>query len=343
MVIVARPVAAAWLAGVVLAAGGPASGDARGSEVLAAACRGGAPAEEPCRGALEQAAADDALALAEQWVASKRYAPALQVLEQLRRRQPWNTRFAQRLHEVRSLAEEAAWLARRGEGAAPPIAAAPAAETAPLAAAPFATEADLALVETRCTRLAGEAALAACDQVLAVRPRDARILAARGDLLLTLNRAAEAVVAYRAAAAQAPSAALAQKIALAEAIVRPAPLALDQQLLALARAQDQGLISRAEYERQRAALLQPPGPVAVAGSAAGAPLDAAAFGRFHALVIGNNAYRHLDRLETAVNDARAIGDVLRAHYAFDVRLLTDATRADIVEVLDEYRSRLEPA
>ncbi|MFO1265960.1 MAG: hypothetical protein U1F67_03685, partial [Rubrivivax sp.] len=83
MGIVARPVAAAWLAAVVLAAG-QLSGDARGNEVLAAACRGGAPADEPCRGALEQAAADDALALAEQWVASKRYAPALQVLEQLR-------------------------------------------------------------------------------------------------------------------------------------------------------------------------------------------------------------------------------------------------------------------
>ncbi|MFO1286952.1 MAG: caspase family protein [Rubrivivax sp.] len=341
MGIVARPVAAAWLAAVVLAAG-QLSGDARGNEVLAAACRGGAPADEPCRGALEQAAADDALALAEQWVASKRYAPALQVLEQLRRRQPWNTRVAQRLHEVRSLAEEAAWLARRSEGAAPPMPALPAAPIAPVAPAPFATGADLALVETRCTRLAGEAALAACDQVLAVRPRDARILAARGDLLLTLNRAAEAVVAYRAAAAQAPSPALAQKIALAEAIVRPAPLALDQQLLALARAQDQGLISRAEYERQRAALLQPPGPIATPSSAASASPDPAAFGRFHALVIGNNTYRHLDRLETAINDARAIGDVLRTHYAFEVRLLTDATRADIVEVLDEYRSRLEP-
>lgn len=35
------------------------------------------------------------------------------------------------------------------------------------------------------------------------------------------------------------------------------------------------------------------------------------FGRFHALVIGNDCYRHLLPLETAVNDARAVADLLR--------------------------------
>lgn len=316
------------MAAVVLAGAGW-SLSARGNEALAAACQGGAAGDEPCRGALERAPASDVLAIVEQWVATRRYASAQQALEQLRRRQPWNTRVAQRLHEVGSLAEEAAWLARRQPAAAP--------------AASAASDSDLALVETRCTRLAGEVALAACDQLLAVRPGDARILAARGDLLLTLNRAAEALVAYRAAAARAPSPALAQKISLAEAIVRPVPLALDQQLLALARAQDMGLINRAEYERQRAALLAAPGPAAPAAATAATPLDPATLGRFHALVIGNNAYQHLERLETAVNDARVVGEVLRAQYGFEVRQLMDATRADIVEVLDEYRSRLEPA
>lgn len=293
MNIAARPVTVAMLAAAVLA-GAFVGAAARGSEVLAAACQRSAPADEPCRGALEQAAAGDVLALAEQWVAARRYAPAQQVLEQLRRRQPWDARVEQRLHEVRSLAEEAAWLARRRDDAA------------------SAAVGDLALVETRCTRLSGGEALAACDRVLLVRPGDARILTARGDLLLTLNRAPEALGAYRAAAARAPSPALAQKIALAEAIVRPVPLAQE-------------------------------GAASAASGAVPALPDAAAFGRFHALVIGNNAYRHLDRLETAINDARAIGDVLRAHYGFTVRLLTDATRAEIVEVLDEYRSRLEPA
>jgi uncharacterized caspase-like protein len=64
------------------------------------------------------------------------------------------------------------------------------------------------------------------------------------------------------------------------------------------------------------------------------------FGRYHALVIGIDAYRHLDRLDTAINDARAIAALLSDDYKFDVTLLTDATRADIVDTLDDFRSRL---
>jgi len=66
------------------------------------------------------------------------------------------------------------------------------------------------------------------------------------------------------------------------------------------------------------------------------------FGRYHALVIGIDAYRHLPRLATAVNDATAIARVLQSRYGFAVRLMADATRAEIVETLDEYRAKLEP-
>src|SRR5690606_18435930 len=69
MNIAARPVTVAMLAAAVLA-GAFVGAAARGSEVLAAACQRSAPADEPCRGALEQAAAGDVLALAEQWVAA---------------------------------------------------------------------------------------------------------------------------------------------------------------------------------------------------------------------------------------------------------------------------------
>jgi hypothetical protein len=64
------------------------------------------------------------------------------------------------------------------------------------------------------------------------------------------------------------------------------------------------------------------------------------FGRYHALVIGIDSYKHLPRLETARNDARAIAAILRDHYDFKVRLLTDASREQIMEALDEYRERL---
>lgn len=64
------------------------------------------------------------------------------------------------------------------------------------------------------------------------------------------------------------------------------------------------------------------------------------FGRYHALVIGNNAYEHLPRLETAVNDAETVSTLLRQHYGFAVTLLLDATRDKIILALDKMRTTL---
>jgi len=64
------------------------------------------------------------------------------------------------------------------------------------------------------------------------------------------------------------------------------------------------------------------------------------FGRYHALVIGNNAYTDMSPLKTAVNDASAIADLLRTTYGFTVTLLTNATREDIITALDQLRATL---
>ena len=63
-------------------------------------------------------------------------------------------------------------------------------------------------------------------------------------------------------------------------------------------------------------------------------------GAYHALVIGNNAYRDLMNLETAVNDADEVSTLLREQYGFEVTTLFDATRYDIVTALNELRSTL---
>jgi hypothetical protein len=60
-----------------------------------------------------------------------------------------------------------------------------------------------------------------------------------------------------------------------------------------------------------------------------------------ALVIGINNYRHLGKLNTAVNDAQEVARVLRDLYGFEVKLLTDAGRAEIVTALNEYQQRLD--
>ncbi|MDP6280098.1 MAG: caspase family protein, partial [Nitrospinota bacterium] len=64
------------------------------------------------------------------------------------------------------------------------------------------------------------------------------------------------------------------------------------------------------------------------------------FGSYHALVIGNNAYRNVKPLRTAVNDARAVANFLRNSYGFQVTLLTDATRGKILSALEKMRRQL---
>ncbi len=74
-----------------------------------------------------------------------------------------------------------------------------------------------------------------------------------------------------------------------------------------------------------------------------AELKSIEFGRYHALVIGNNDYRALPRLKTAVNDATIIKDVLKDKYGFQVTLLLDADRTQILSALNDYRKSLSKA
>lgn len=63
-------------------------------------------------------------------------------------------------------------------------------------------------------------------------------------------------------------------------------------------------------------------------------------GRYHALVIGNEAYASLPDLQTAHRDSRAIAELLRDDYGFDVRLILDGRREELVSALSELRARL---
>lgn len=64
------------------------------------------------------------------------------------------------------------------------------------------------------------------------------------------------------------------------------------------------------------------------------------FGRYHALVIGNNNYRSLPTLKSSIKDAEKIADLLEKKYDFDVRLQLDATRSDVIKALNYYRKNL---
>ena len=64
------------------------------------------------------------------------------------------------------------------------------------------------------------------------------------------------------------------------------------------------------------------------------------YGRYHALVIGINDYKNLPRLETAVNDASAVADLLRQKYGFAVTLLLNPGRSEVIRALDMLRGEL---
>ena len=88
---------------------------------------------------------------------------------------------------------------------------------------------------------------------------------------------------------------------------------------------------------------QPSRDISPRPKSAQATPPAAIFGAYHALVIGNQAYRHLPSLATPVADARTLADLLKREYGFqNVRLLTNSTRTEMVRALDDMRNALGP-
>lgn len=61
---------------------------------------------------------------------------------------------------------------------------------------------------------------------------------------------------------------------------------------------------------------------------------------YYALVIGNNEYRHLPKLKTAVNDAKDVSRVLTEKYGFKAKRLLNAGRRDILTAINEFRKSL---
>ena len=71
-----------------------------------------------------------------------------------------------------------------------------------------------------------------------------------------------------------------------------------------------------------------------------ASLDKAAAANFYALVIGNNDYKHLKKLQTAKNDAIKVAETLKHRYGFNTHLLLDADRNAILDAINNYRGIL---
>ena len=66
-----------------------------------------------------------------------------------------------------------------------------------------------------------------------------------------------------------------------------------------------------------------------------------ATGNYYALVIGNNNYKYLRKLETAKKDAQEVANTLRLKYGFEASVLLDANRNDILDAINNFRGILQ--
>ncbi|MGI9302352.1 MAG: caspase family protein, partial [Gammaproteobacteria bacterium] len=127
-------------------------------------------------------------------------------------------------------------------------------------------------------------------------------------------------------------------------VVQP-PQTLVQKVRLLLQLHNEGLISKAELEQRKRSLLdsalQPVRTASLTTPESDFRLaEGIEFGKFHALVIGNNAYKHFPQLETAIADANAVAKMLQHDYGFSVKTLTDARRYDVVKALSALRASL---
>lgn len=65
--------------------------------------------------------------------------------------------------------------------------------------------------------------------------------------------------------------------------------------------------------------------------------------RYFALLIGNQNYKHWDKLSTPHKDVDDLAEVLEQHYGYDpdrIQVLKDATRDQMFEALEELQHKL---
>jgi TPR repeat protein len=63
-------------------------------------------------------------------------------------------------------------------------------------------------------------------------------------------------------------------------------------------------------------------------------------GRFYALIIGNDSYAAFPELAGAGGDAKAVAALLQSRYGYDVRVLANANRFEMLSALNDLREKL---
>ncbi|KGM39900.1 hypothetical protein JY96_07285 [Aquabacterium sp. NJ1] len=108
------------------------------------------------------------------------------------------------------------------------------------------------------------------------------------------------------------------------------------------QAQDRdGVVAQAQLAMvQRSA--HPEAKAASTDASARTPSAALLKGRRLALVVANQAYQHWPRLDTPMADAQSVSEALHQHFGFDVTLLQNATRQQLLAALSRLRMQAGP-
>ncbi|MDX2506783.1 MAG: caspase family protein [Gammaproteobacteria bacterium] len=136
--------------------------------------------------------------------------------------------------------------------------------------------------------------------------------------------------------------------------LRPEQQKFMDKLTLLKSLRSQGIISESDYQQRKKAIIDANFRVISSTQIASSEnnaretvsqksrdmLKGLKFGNYHALIIGNNKYKHLPVLETAVNDAQSLAKLLKTEYGFKVKLLLNASRYDTLKAMGEFRRTL---
>ncbi len=176
----------------------------------------------------------------------------------------------------------------------------------------------------QCADASGEEAVDLCTAAVKKDRKNYQAYTHLGDALISLGRYKTAVRAYK----------LALRI---KRKYKPAKQGMKRaQILVNSERQFAALAPPAETSRRADSVDQS----RVGSGGPRIEFGAIPFGNYHALVIGNDIYDELPRLETAVADATAVADVLRDYYGFDVKLLLNVTVYEIKSALNQMRQSL---
>jgi tetratricopeptide (TPR) repeat protein len=227
------------------------------------------------------------------------------------------------------------------------------------------------LATISCLRLQSDKVLETCQRAVKLNPDNATLYKRLGDVLMDLGRRSEAEQAYLQARLMGLAGAMppvetpklestATPIPDGKASAPPSSVGSNTLLLQLQlldRLRKEGFISSEEYNERKTKLLDAVFKAQPIGAVYKEPpisppeqitpvndirklVEDVKFGNFYALVIGNNDYQHIPKLQSAITDATVVGTLLEKEYGFHVTRLLDANRYQILSALSQFRMSL---